>query len=170
MIPESIIKTGDIGVIIKPSTLIGRLIGLFTKNKSHSFNLVREYGELYTYEMKGFGVFRTLYKDWHGKHSDWVLLSPKRPYNETQKNKAIAFNSTIYQQHFTYDVSSLLKHAYKIASNSYPLEKRKDRALICSELSALMANYCQPYTFKEPESVTPLDLYKSDFYTHYKNN
>jgi hypothetical protein len=168
MIPENIINTGDIGVIIKPSTFIGRLIGLFTSNKSHSFNFCWEYSKLYVYEMKGFGCFRSLYSAIHAGENNWVLIKPNFPYDQTQKARAVQFCASVYHEHFNYDTLSLLKHAYQMAIKRFPLEKKKDKKLICSEFSALMANYCQPYTFKEPESVTPLDLFNSKFYFKYK--
>jgi hypothetical protein len=168
MIPERFINTGDVGVIVKPKGLLAKLIGLFTKNKSHSFCFCREWGKLYVYEMKGFGIFKTLYTSTYGNESGWQLMKCNYDYSKDQKEKYYNFLMSVYQLNYEYDTNTLLKHAYYKAMKRFPSELKSDMKLICSELNALAANAAQPYTFSLPESVTPLDIYNSKFYYKWK--
>jgi hypothetical protein len=170
MISKEKIKTGDIGIVTKPHTFLGKLIGLFTHNCSHSFAFCWEFNDLYVYEMKGFGIYRTLF-DFSDYNNDenWILRTPVNPYSKLQQDRFIRINELFFNQKITYDIDTLFRDFYFIALDRYPVERRKDNSFVCSQLSALAANYAAPFTFVLPESITPYDFFISKNYITIKN-
>jgi hypothetical protein len=167
MYKEYEINTGDIGVVIKPKSFLGRLIAIF--DKPHAFMLIRHYNTLYVYEMKVFGLNVMLYSDSYINENGWVILKPKIEYSEKDIKKIQDFCESINRDSIRYDTVSLLKHLYSKILNKYPLEKKRDLKYICSELCAIITNYAKPYIFPAPESVTPKSILNNkNFYIYEK--
>ena len=168
MIKDEAISTGDIGVVVRPGGKLGKLISLFT-SKLHTFHFVREYGKLYVYEMSN-EITRSLYSSTYANLNNWELLKPNIPYTETQKARCVKFSTRAYQIGYKYDTCTLIKHGLFEISGRMPLETKDDKKLICSQLTALMANYCEPYSFGAEETISPEIVYKSKKYYKVKNN
>jgi hypothetical protein len=173
------IKTGDFLVKIKGTGASGKLIGLFTDNKCHTAHFVWEAMDLYVYEMnrgvrdgkKVTGCIRTKFEETeYFKRPDiWVLRTPKLAYSIEEKERFANMARQIYAENPRYDYDTLGRHAWSILFDRYPLEKRKDFALICSEYTSTCINAARHYTTIEEQCVSPKYLYDLQGFLTYQN-
>lgn len=160
------IKTGYVGVVNQPKTLIGRVIGKFTKGNSHTIKFVwgiyeNRFG-LWVFEMKQLegelDCKRTLWQESEYKNSNnWVLREPIKPYTAAEMDKfKEACDYGFY--HYEYDTTNLIRHMIMYFFSRFPLERKKDNKVVCSQFTAICANAVRPYTFINPECVSPLHV------------
>lgn len=156
---ELIFNTGDVGVINKPDTWIGKLIGRFVNNYSHTFNFIWLNGKLYIFEMKLSGLNYCLFSDSvYSKKDNWILLSPRMPLSKAEREKGQKFFEEIKLAKPEYDIMSLLKHLSLIYCRWPNKEFANDKKKICSELTAMFWGAMRPYTFWQAEAVSPKDV------------
>ena len=166
MLKEIDIKTGDIGIIIKPKTILGKLIGLFSHNKSHAFNFAREYGILYVYEMEGGGCLKTRYiESDYINSSNWVLMHPVKPYDQAEFTRFYKMCENVYNVHSHYDIFALFRHLWFEVAGRYPVERKNNKKFICSEFSAICTNHARAYTFGNEQTITPENIFNSKFFS-----
>ena len=149
------ISTGNIGVVTKPKTFIGRLIWLFV-GSSHTFNFVVENGIVWVYEMVGKGCIKTRFSETkYYKSDNWVLLELVLPVTP---EKEIVFRDAcerIYNMGTKYDPIALLRHAVFVLLDKYPVEKKDNKKYVCSEYTAICINAMFHFVFQLEQTISP---------------
>jgi hypothetical protein len=155
-----------VGVKNKPDSIIGFLIGLFTKNYCHAFVIIKEFGKYYVYEMKGFGIYRTLFVDSYKYKQGWEIGELNLPIKEKQYEKMLEYCRRIHDEKAKYNHLTILTQLFYFITGRYTILKSHKQ--ICSELVANVLNEGFNNICANPQTVTPLSL-RLNKNLHYSN-